>query len=52
MVSANPYRSRNWGSTCPGRLGVVEWREGSNDGLNGRFARVRVHAAHRDNLLQ
>ena len=29
---------------------VVEWREGSNDVLNGRFARVRVHAAHRDNL--
>ena len=29
---------------------IVEWREGSNDGLNGRFARVRVHAAHRDNL--
>jgi hypothetical protein len=29
---------------------VIEWREGSNDVLNGRFARVRVHAAHRDNL--
>ncbi|MGH8323152.1 MAG: IS701 family transposase [Steroidobacteraceae bacterium] len=29
---------------------VVEWREGSNDVLKGRFARVRVHAAHRDNL--
>ncbi len=24
--------------------------QGSNDVLNGRFARVRVHAAHRDNL--
>jgi SRSO17 transposase len=24
--------------------------EGSNDALKGRFARVRVHAAHRDNL--
>jgi SRSO17 transposase len=29
---------------------IVEWREGSNDALEGRFARVRVHAAHRDNL--
>ena len=29
---------------------VIEWREGSNDVLEGRFARVRVHAAHRDNL--
>jgi SRSO17 transposase len=29
---------------------VVEWREGSNDVLKGRFARLRVHAAHRDNL--
>ena len=29
---------------------VIAWREGSNDGLKGRFARVRVHAAHRDNL--
>jgi SRSO17 transposase len=29
---------------------VIEWREGSNDVLNGPFARVRVHAAHRDNL--
>lgn len=29
---------------------VIEWREGSNDVLKGRFARVRVHAAHRDNL--
>jgi SRSO17 transposase len=28
----------------------VEWREGSNDVLKGRFARLRVHAAHRDNL--
>ncbi len=27
---------------------IVEWREGSNE---GRFARVRVHVAHRDNLL-
>jgi SRSO17 transposase len=29
---------------------VIEWREGSNDVLKGRFARLRVHAAHRDNL--
>ena len=29
---------------------VIEWREGSNDVLKGRFARVRGHAAHRDNL--
>jgi SRSO17 transposase len=29
---------------------AVEWREGSNDVLKGRFARMRVHAAHRDNL--
>jgi SRSO17 transposase len=29
---------------------VIEWREGSNAPLEGRFARVRVHAAHRDNL--
>ncbi len=29
---------------------VIEWCEGSNDVLKGRFARVRVHAAHRDNL--
>jgi len=29
---------------------IIEWREGSNDLLKGRFARVRVHAAHRDNL--
>jgi SRSO17 transposase len=29
---------------------IIEWREGTNDALKGRFARVRVHAAHRDNL--
>jgi SRSO17 transposase len=29
---------------------IIEWREGSNDVLSGRFARVRVPAAHRDNL--
>jgi len=29
---------------------VIEWREGANDILEGRFARVRVHAAHRDHL--
>ena len=29
---------------------IIEWREGSNDVLRGRFARMRVHAAHRDNL--
>lgn len=28
---------------------VVEWREGSNAILKGRFARRRIHAAHRDN---
>ena len=36
MTSASPCRSRS----C----------EGSNDVLKGRFARLRVHAAHRDNL--
>jgi Transposase DDE domain len=29
---------------------VVEWRQGSNDVLKGRFAPLRVHAAHRGNL--
>ena len=29
---------------------AIAWREGSNKKLEGRFARVRVHAAHRDNL--
>jgi SRSO17 transposase len=29
---------------------VIAWREGSNDVLKGRFARVRIHPAHRDNL--
>ena len=29
---------------------TIEWREGTNDVLKGRFARERVHAAHRDNL--
>ena len=29
---------------------AIEWREGSNDVLKGCFARLRVHAAHRDNL--
>jgi SRSO17 transposase len=29
---------------------IIAWREGSNDVLKGRFARLRVHAAHRDNL--
>ena len=29
---------------------VVEWREGSNAVLKERFARLRVSAAHRDNL--
>jgi SRSO17 transposase len=27
---------------------TIKWREGSNDGLSSRFARVRVRAAHRD----
>ena len=27
---------------------AIEWREGSNFTLGSRFARVRVHAAHRD----
>jgi SRSO17 transposase len=29
---------------------TITWREGTNASLKGRFARVRVHAAHRDNL--
>jgi SRSO17 transposase len=27
---------------------TIEWREGTNDALSSRFARVRVRAAHRD----
>src|ERR1700682_4620689 len=30
---------------------TVTWREGSADWLTSRFARLRVRAAHRDNLL-
>lgn len=30
---------------------TVAWREGSNAVLQGRFARLRVRPAHRDNLL-
>jgi SRSO17 transposase len=29
---------------------TITWREGANASLKGRFARVRVHPAHRDNL--
>ncbi|MCW8209756.1 IS701 family transposase, partial [Verminephrobacter aporrectodeae subsp. tuberculatae] len=28
----------------------IEWREGTNFTLRSRFARVRVHAAHREHL--
>jgi SRSO17 transposase len=31
-----------------GQWQTIEWREGSNFTLRSRFARVRVHAAHRD----
>ena len=31
-----------------GHWQTIEWREGSNFTLRSRFARVRVHAAHRD----
>jgi SRSO17 transposase len=30
---------------------TITWREGSNKKLKGRFARLRVRPAHRDNLL-
>jgi SRSO17 transposase len=30
---------------------TITWREGSADWLTSRFARLRVRAAHRDNLL-
>ena len=30
---------------------TITWREGSADWLSSRFARCRVHPAHRDNLL-
>jgi SRSO17 transposase len=30
---------------------TITWREGSNEDLSGRFARLRVRPAHRDNLL-
>jgi len=30
---------------------VIEWREGTNETLSSRFARVRVRAAHRDYKL-
>lgn len=33
-----------------GHWHAIEWREGSNFTLRSRFARVRVHAAHRDTL--
>ena len=32
----------------PSRWHTLEWREGTNFTLRSRFARVRVHAAHRD----
>ena len=34
----------------PGHWHSVTWREGTNAALHSRFARVRVRAAHRDNL--
>ena len=50
-ASTNLSRSRSWRSTCPKQAWrTIAWREGTNDVLKGRFARVRVHAAHRDNL--
>ena len=27
---------------------AIKWREGTNDGLSSRFARIRVRVAHRD----
>jgi SRSO17 transposase len=30
---------------------TIKWREGSGEMLSSRFARVRVHAAHRDDNL-
>jgi len=33
-------------------LAHVTWREGTNAKLRSRFARVRVRAAHRDNLRE
>jgi SRSO17 transposase len=32
----------------PSQWQTLEWREGTNFALRSRFARVRVHAAHRD----
>lgn len=32
----------------PSQWQILEWREGTNFALRSRFARVRVHAAHRD----
>jgi len=32
----------------PSQWQTIEWREGTNFTLRSRFARVRVHAAHRD----
>ena len=32
----------------PSQWQILEWREGTNFTLRSRFARVRVHAAHRD----
>lgn len=34
----------------PAHWQTLEWREGTNFTLRSRFARVRVHAAHRDHL--
>jgi SRSO17 transposase len=33
---------------APSQWQTLEWREGTNFALRSRFARVRVHAAHRD----
>jgi len=37
-------------SLGPEQWHLVTWREGTNAALRSRFARVRVRAAHRDNL--
>ena len=37
-------------SLAPEQWHMVTWREGTNAELSSRFARVRVRAAHRDNL--
>jgi SRSO17 transposase len=36
----------------PGHWHTITWREGTNAELRSRFARLRVRAAHRDNLRE